>query len=281
MKRFIYILALLVCLAVFLVSGWLLLDYFLESKQQQSQFDDLAQLVDSVKATAPAPTQSADQPGQSPQDQPAQTEPLTHTTITDPKTGKDMEILAEYAQLYLLNTDLVGWISIPDTRMNYPVMQTPDRTDHYLHTDFYGKYSAHGCIYAREECDISAPSDNITLYGHNMQDGSMFAVLHEYLEKEFWEAHRFIHFDTLTEHHTYEILAVFDTTASEGLGFAYHLFVDAADEAEFDRFVATCKDLAYYDTGVSASYGDKLITLSTCEYTQTNGRLVVVAKRIS
>ena len=278
MKRFAYYAALLVALAVFFCSGWLLLDYWLESKQQQNQFDDLAQLVDAARPTTPSVPEETAAPGQT---LPPATEPPTHVTVTHPDTGEELSVLAEYAQLYLLNPDLVGWIRIPGTTLNYPVMQTPDYTDFYLHTDFYGQYSAHGCIYAREQCDVAAPSDNVTIYGHNMKDGSMFALLHKYLDQEFWQEHKTIEFDTLTEHHTYEIIAVFDTTASINQGFAYHMFVDAAGEEEFDQFVAQCKALAYYDTGTTARYGDKLITLSTCEYTQTNGRLVVVAKRIS
>ena len=88
-------------------------------------------------------------------------------------------------------------------------------------------------------------------------------------------------FDTLMEHHTYEVIAVFTTTASKGQGFNYHHFIDADSPEEFDEYIADCKIRALYDTGVTATYGDKLITLSTCEYSQKNGRFAVVAKRIS
>ena len=76
-------------------------------------------------------------------------------------------------------------------------------------------------------------------------------------------------------------MAVFSIESSAAQPFQYHLFVDAAREAEFDEYVQNCLTRSHYDTGVTASYGDKLITLSTCEYTHNNGRLVVVAKRIS
>ena len=79
---------------------------------------------------------------------------------------------------------------------------------------------------------------------------------------------------------TYEIFAVFRTTASKGEGFTYHQFIDAKDEAEFNQFVNACKALSYYDTGVNPTYGDKLITLSTCDKSVEDGRLVVVARRI-
>ena len=175
----------------------------------------------------------------------------------------------------------MGWIKIEGTKINYPVMQTPDFADYYLNRDFYGQPSVHGCIYVNETSDVFKPSDNLLIHGHRMKDGSMFALLHKYKDKKFWQDHPLITFDTISEHHTYQILAVFLTTTSVGKGFQYYKFIDAASEAEYDAFVDRCKELSLYDTGVDAVYGDKLISLSTCEYSQSNGRLVVVAKRIS
>ena len=114
-----------------------------------------------------------------------------------------------------------------------------------------------------------------------MKDGTMFAALRKYEDRSFWEDHQYIFLDTLTQRHIYQVICVFQTTASVGEGFGYHLFVDAADEAEYNEYISTCQSLAMYDTGLSAEYGDKLITLSTCVFNQTNGRLVVVAKRIT
>ena len=128
---------------------------------------------------------------------------------------------------------------------------------------------------------MNKPSDNITMFGHNMKDGSKFACLGAYTSKAAWEKNNLIFFDTLTEYHTYKIFAVFKTSANEGEGFKYHQFVDAANEKEFNDFVSTCKKLSFYDTGITPVYGDKLICLSTCEYTLENGRLVVAAVRIT
>ena len=116
---------------------------------------------------------------------------------------------------------------------------------------------------------------------HHMNDGSMFHNLNDYQFREFYEEHPIIQFDTLTERHTYQVFAVFKTSASVGVGFPYHKFENAANRQEFDNFVATCKRLAFFDTGITPQYGDKLITLSTCEYTLENGRFVVVAYRVS
>jgi hypothetical protein len=132
----------------------------------------------------------------------------------------------------------------------------------------------------REKCDVWEPSDNVTIYGHNMLNGTMFADLHDYEEKSFWKNNKLVYFDTLYEYHTYEIFAVFIVSGYLDQGFNYHTFDDAANAAEFDEFVATCKELALYDTGITPKYGEKLITLSTCDKSIENGRLVVVARRI-
>ena len=274
-----YYALLILFIGVFVVSAWYLADYFLHSKQQADQFDDLAALVEAARPTRPAVSVL---PGMDPTapSAPAEGEQTPGETFVPMEEQVNEDgILLEYAGLYEMNPDVAGWLSIEGTRINYPVMHTPGRTDYYLQRNFGGEYSAWGCIYAREECDLEAPSDNITIYGHNMKDGSMFAGLNAYTDREFWESHRYIRFDTLTEHHTYAIFAVFTTTASEGAGFAYHDFINAADEQAFDTFVAKCLSLSLYGTDIVPEYGDKIICLSTCEYTHTNGRLVVVAVR--
>lgn len=283
-KRVLFIAVIAILLVVFLYSAFHLGKYLVESFSTKRDYDKLSGLVNQNRpsrppVTTPAPTE----PG-TPESPPQETvEPTlpAYVTITHPDTGEEMQILPEYAEVFQENTDMVGWICIPGTVIDYPVMQTPDYPDYYLRRDFNKKYNLHGCIYAREQCDINTPSDNITMYGHRMSDGSMFAQLINYTKESFFQDNRYIYFDTLTERHTYEIFAVFKTTATLGQGFQYHLFVNAKTESAFNDFVNTCKSNAFYDTGITPVYGDKLITLSTCEYSQENGRLVVVAKRIS
>lgn len=276
-----YYAALLILIGVFVFCVWYLADYFIGSRQQAGEYDDLAAMVEAARGTAPTVPRE-EIPATDAQGQPI----LTDADFPVPPPAKLENIrnaegiLLEYAQLYAQNPDMAGWLSIEGTGIDYPVMHTPGRADYYLKRNFNGEYSSWGCIYAREECDLETPSDNITLYGHHMKDGSMFAGLSAYTDREFWEEHRYIRFDTLTEHHTYAIFAVFTTTASEGQGFAYHDFINAADEPEFDTFIAKCLSLSLYGTDIVPEYGDKIICLSTCEYTQTNGRLVVAAVRI-
>lgn len=267
----------LLCLfaAVFLVSTVVLGVYFWRSYTQQRRYEALSDLRPTA-ASRPTPSVSATEGAT----EPTQTEP-PYVTVTNPKTGESFEILSQLSQLYELNADLVGWLEVPGTDINYPVMHTPEDFEYYLYRNFDRQSNKSGCLFIQQDADVFAPSDNITIYGHHMKDGSMFGQLNRYTKKAFREEHPYIYFDTLDALHTYEVIAVFLTTATKGEGFAYHRFVDAKDEASFNDFVATCHSLSLYDTGVTAAYGEKLICLSTCEYTQENGRLVVVAKQIA
>ncbi|MBR4016622.1 MAG: class B sortase [Oscillospiraceae bacterium] len=263
--------------AVFLLCAAFLADYLIKSVKQQKQTDDLASLIGAANPDDYTdPTAGSDDPAIDtplPQDS-------KYVHIKHPVTGKYMSILREYAPLYELNHDFVGWIRIDGTKVSYPVMQSPEWVNYYLKRDFYGNESRHGTIYANESANLQEHSDNITLYGHKMKDGSMFASLHNYKDKAVFDAQPYIEFDTIYDYNTYQIMAVFITDAYIETGFAYHNFVDGNEES-FNAFVAKCKELALYDTGVDAVYGDKLLTLSTCEHSINNGRFVVVAKKIS
>ena len=186
----------------------------------------------------------------------------------------------KYAPVYELNSDLVGWITIDGTSINYPVMQTKDDPNFYINHGFDKSYSDYGVPYVQEDCDVLT-SDNLVIYGHNMKNGTMFSDLEKYANESFLSEHRYIHFDTLRDYGTYEIFAGFRTVAYSEDGFKYYGFVNFDDTEDFNVYIEKCTELSLYDTGVSAVYGDKLLTLSTCEYTRTNGRFVVVAKLVN
>ena len=272
-KILITVLTVLLLIA-FGVSAFQVIRYLVESSQQKAINQQLSDMVANAQTTA-ATTEAAETTA-------ATTEPAETTEATTEPTGPtEPKMLPGYADVYALNNDMVGWIKIEGTTLDNPVMQTPSNRDYYLNRSFEKEHNAHGSIYAWAEADINAPSDNITLFGHHMADGSMFACLNNYTSKDAWDKNNLIFFDTLTEYHTYKIFAVFKTSANVGEGFSYHKFVDAANEQEFNEFVSTCKKLSFYDTGITPVYGDKLICLSTCEYTLDNGRLVVAAVRIT
>ncbi len=266
---------------VFLVSATVLIVYYINSNKQAKQNNELANMVEQIQQQLPSNGSNANQ-GTANHENANLNEYNVYTEVTHPLTGELMNILSEYAPIFQMNADMVGWIKIPGTKINYPVVQTPDAANYYLKRDFYKQNSRHGTIYANELADIFAHSSNITLYGHNMGDGSMFAALHQYANKDFYDGHAYINFDTLTSHQTYKIIAVFETTDDWKTGFAYHEFVDGS-EWEFHNFITECKTLSLYDTGETAVYGDKLLTLSTCDNNlmDDHGRFVVVAKKVS
>lgn len=210
--------------------------------------------------------------------------------LQDEKQIKEFENIAQvvddneqnlnnkYAELYSQNNDFIGWIKIDGTSIDYPVMQSRNNPNYYLKHNFNKEYSRFGVPYMQEDCDLQ--SDNIVIYGHNMKNKSMFNELTRYKDKDFYNAHKYITFETMSESRTYEIIATFKTVAYSENGFKYYNFVNANTEEEYETYIEKCRSLSFYDTGVDAEYSDKLITLSTCEYSQNNGRFVVVAKLI-
>lgn len=182
--------------------------------------------------------------------------------------------------LHEQNSDCIAWITIDGTVIDYPVMYRPNDKDYYLHRDFYGKQSSRGTLYISEICDIDK-SDNVIIYGHNMDSGAMFAALINYKDELFYENHSYITLETLMGVRTYEVICALAVPVYTGNDFRYYDFSYASSAAVFDKYVSSCKARAFYDTGVTAQYGDRLLTLSTCEYSQKNGRMLVIAKEIA
>lgn len=176
----------------------------------------------------------------------------------------------------------MGWIKISGTKINYPVMKSSNEPNFYLKHDFNKNYTDYGCPYVQKNCDLNTAFDNIIIYGHNMKDGSMFSELENYKTKSYWESHKTIRFDTLTSQNEYEVICVFEIVVytDDENSVKYYNFVNAENETQFNQYINKCHKLSLYSTGTSAKYDNKLITLSTCEHSQKNGRLVVVAKRI-
>lgn len=206
------------------------------------------------------------------QSKPEQDNATESTPKPAPKTAYET-----YEGLYKQNPHFLGWIRIDGTAVDYPVMYAPNQPDFYLRRDFFGNSSRHGVPYLEELC-APGMSNNLIVYGHNMKDGSMFHDLLNYADRDFWESHQTIRFDTMEEFGTYQIMTVFLYDA-EWDPFKYHCYTDM-DECDFEVYLEECRERSLYDTGVTAEYGDELLTLSTCEYSHENGRFVVVAKRI-
>lgn len=201
---------------------------------------------------------------------------LTDETVETP------DILPEYELVHQKNQKLIGWVKIDDTIIDYPVMQTVNN-EYYLDHNFNQEEDRNGCIFMDYQCDVVKGCDNIILYGHHMKSGKMFGTLNKYSKQSYYEEHPVIQFDTIYEKGTYQVMYVFRSKvySEEDVTFKYYQFINAASEKEFYSAMNEMAALSLYDTGVTANYGDKLLTLSTCDYQEKAGRFVVVAKKIS
>lgn len=246
MKKKFYIFLVIVLVAIFVTSIIYIIMNYTDDKKQNKVFEELESII----------TEEQEEKGEE---------------------KKDESI--NFKELYELNNDFIGWLKINDTNISYPVMQTDnDRKDYYLRKNFYKEYSQLGTPYIAEYCNVQT-SDNVIIYGHHITDYQVFGELEKYKKKEFYDNHKVINFNTIYGNADYEIISVFKTVTHTG--FKYYEFINSSSQDEFDTFIKKCKELSFYEIKETANYGDKLLTLSTCEYSTKNGRLVVVARKIT
>lgn len=181
------------------------------------------------------------------------------------------------------NPDIVGWLEIPNTNISYPVLQGTDNS-YYMYHNYKKEKSNDGSLFLDKAYDWNKPSTNLLIYGHNNRGSEeMFVGLLDYKNEEFYKNHTKIRFTTENEDVEYEIISIFLSRVyyqHEEDVFRYYYFVDAKNEEEFDIFINNCKKVTMHNIETEAEYGDSLITLSTCEYSQEDGRFAVVAKKI-
>ncbi len=191
------------------------------------------------------------------------------------------DVLDKYKTLYNKNKKLIGWLKIDDTIIDYPVMQTSNN-EYYLTYNFNQEYDKNGSIFMDYQCKAFPRSQNLILYGHHMKSGKMFGDLEKYVKESYYKGHSVIQFDTIYEKGTYQVMYVFRAKVlkENDVSFKYYQFINANSAEEFNSYMKEMAQMSLYDTGVTAEYGDELLTLSTCDNSQTDGRFAVVAKRI-
>lgn len=194
-------------------------------------------------------------------------------------TGEKAGGKPNYQELFALNEDFAGWLRIDGTKINYPVMHTPEDQQYYIHRDFYGKDSFSGTPFMGDRCDVN--SQSIIIYAHNMNNGTMFGELDKYADQTYWKEHPVIEFDTLEEERQYEVFAAFQTRIfKEGEdGFRYYQYIGDLTEKEFSEFTDQALRSSLYNTEIVPSYGEQLLILSTCSYHVEDGRFVVAARQ--
>lgn len=200
------------------------------------------------------------------------------TQVTEEKTEKMLQL----EELQKENNEIIGLLEIEDTNINLPVCQATDN-EFYLTHNYKKEKATGGSLFLDKDFDLINGSSNYLIYGHRNKQGLLFEDLLKYTKEDFYNNHKTIKFTTNKNDSVYEIISVFYSRVyykKEQNVFRYYYFVDAADEQEYNDFINNCKKSSIYDTGVTASYGDQLLTLSTCEYSQEDGRFVVVAKKI-
>ena len=189
----------------------------------------------------------------------------------------EWQIRPGFDELLKQNEDVVGWITVDGTQIDYPILQAEDNIK-YLNRNFYHDESRAGSIFLDYRNDIRLTDErNIVIYGHRMKDGSMFQHITKFLDEDFFNEHRTIEFDTLHEHYEAEIFAVYNTLTSFDYIQTYF-----EDDADFETLLTEIKSYSKFPTDVEVTANDKIITLSTCDYLldQNEGRLVLHAKLI-
>ena len=159
-------------------------------------------------------------------------------------------------------------------------MMTKKDFQYYLKRNFEREYSIYGTPFIGENCEINPESDNIVIYSHNMKNGSMFAALNKYKTYDFYKKNKIVYFDTLNTTGEYEIVYTFIANVGGKGDFEYYKYVNLNNKEEFNEYIRQLENVKLYDTGVKINYKDKVITLSTCENSRENSRMVVVAKKI-
>ena len=256
---------LVVFIVTFLVSGGYLGMYYYNIHKAQKSFDSLKDMIKDV-------------PG-------GDTLSKTNGTETDASEISYVDINGvrvqeKFADLYTANSDFIGWLTIPGTEIDYPVMHTPIDEEFYLHKDFNKEKSSSGTLFLSAKSNAIIPTDNVVIYGHNMKAGTMFHDLLKFETEDYYKEHKTFRFDTIEGNYEYEVIAAFRTEIKgEDNTFKYYDFVSAKDKEEFDEYVEKVKSKTPYTIDTTAEYGDKLVTLSTCAYHANEGRYVVVAKR--
>jgi len=231
-----------ICFIIFAIVLCYLIYNFNIDTQDQKQFDDMAQTI--------------------------VIDEMDNDNSNDNENNGIESLIAE-------NSDCIGWLRISGTKIDYPVMQTKGNPQYYLRRDFNKQYSYMGTPFMDSRCDINY-DNNLIVYGHNMKDGKMFADLLRYKDKEYCKLHNIINFITPNEVQKYEVVAVCKVKSDD----EWYEYTCQKNKDSFNNLTPHIKDKSLYQIDEPIEYGDNFLTLSTCEYSQKDGRLIVIAVRI-
>ena len=236
-------------------------------------FFGLKNMVANYGISVPYPSPAlaaAEESSQQSLSQPAQIlEPVVNNTESFTVQPSFIDMLKE-------NPDTVGYISIPNTRVQYPVVQTVDN-DYYMKKDFYGKSFDGGSIFMdfRNNVREIGQPNNFIIYGHHMKDDSMFATLTYYYSNTFFQSNPIIEFDTIYGNYKWEVFSAYATDVD-----FYYIETYFATSEDYEAFLQECKDKSKHKNDVMPTAEDTILTLSTCFYNGEGDRFVVQARLI-
>ena len=268
MKRnIVRIIFFLIALGCFGYVGW----YYYDLKRTEN---DVTALSQRIGADTPVPGGKPAEPVKAAADADDEREDVQRV----------LYVLSDFEPLLDKNQNIIGWITIDGTKINYPVMQSVNGdSNYYLDHNFDQQEDKNGSLFLDDRCDVIKPTANLIIYGHHMRSGAMFGDLDNYKSESYFREHPYIRFNSIYETGLWQVMAAFESKVytDTDIGFRYYDFIDPEGEKDFMAGVKNMKALSIYDTGVEAEWGDRLITLSTCDYEQDNGRFVVVAKLVA
>lgn len=241
----------------------------LENVQKRAEVSNMVQFKDTEADFKNKQTET--------QKKSSEQKPVKPAVVTPPP------ILEEYTALHDQNSEMTGWLKIDGTPIDYPVMQsTKDAYDFYLTHAFDKSDDLNGTLFVDARNNIIDRDTNLIIYGHNMKSQKMFGSLKHYLDQSYLNAHPTIQFNTIYEKANYQIIAVCLSKVEyqDDDSFRYYNFLKADNEAAFNDYLANIRQMEVFGKDIDAKYGDKLLTLSTCNNYIEDGRMFIVAKKI-
>ena len=287
-KRRIRIVILILLLAVFVTSTTFVVIWLLDAARVRNEMDDLRAMIrteGTEKAAGDTTKEAAKEtaePGSSagPDSESGSENAETAEQTEDPvPAGFDREAFFKYQAIYELNPDFVGWLRIPDTAVDYPVLRREGETEYYLWRNIREENDDHGIPYM-DGFSVIGESDNLYIYGHHKRDGTMFFDLEKFRDENYYRSRKYIYFETLSRGmEVYEVAVTFMVDVHND-PFHFHQYYNFTPES-FEEFYREVKARQLYETDTDIEYGDELLTLVTCERVFSEiGRFVLIARRI-
>lgn len=256
-KEFLIVLSVVLVMVIVACGLWLGY-YAVDSQHQKQTYETLAKDFLLEEPESSLSLAEDDSPEQS------STTQETMVTLTTAPPCHDL------AALQAENPDCVGWLTIPDTTVDYPIVWTPNDPEHYLRRDFYGNYASGGTPFLDGRNEAQAKGQNLIVYGHNMLDGSMFKPVLQYFTPNFQVTHEDIYLELNGAQYHYQVLAALETNTRSPV----YTYTDLSGAAEMEDFRAALLE----ETGVGAiPQAEGYLTLSTCNNQGGNSRVLVIA----